>query len=595
MNLTRALVCELVASKILRRFDEDNRGPRGLLLLSNILVAGFEPFQNAPEEVIQSNSHAIHWMTQKRGGYERKLTALEIAIISEGKSFLASTACQKVVDAIYKGRVVYTPTSFFDIIPDHYKRKSVSLYDPKNAPLLNQYRLVVPRTRSVIEVLQFAFLLFLYILVMSKRDATTLPARELVFIIYALGWGLEQLASILEHGWHVYTENLWAFLDVTFIFIYGVYLVIRLHGFTTGNLDTAQQALNILAVGAPVLIPRLAFNFMSENMLFVCLRAMMYDFINLTFLAVWCFGGFLLSMFWLANGAHTTVTISKWMMYVWFGLDATGVQRSGEFNRLLGPVEMVAFAFLGNTLFLTILVSMLSNTFATIVANATAEIQFRRAVLTFECVKSDAIFAYPPPLNVLALLIMLPLKFTMTPRWFHKINVAVVRTFNWPLLLLISVLERKSLWANYSAKGISGNKAGAAKFKKPSKLAFWGFSRFSAHGDLQAVFESEPPSDVPEEIDDGTEQGPRDVQGIVVGARNEEEDGQVISSGSKKDSSSNLKSLSTKQLREMMEEAVDGADVRNRLEELELTTKRIETLLIKLADNPGSRVTEETE
>lgn len=56
---------------------------------------------------------------------------------------------------------------------------------------------------------------------------------------------------------------------------------------------------------------------------------------------------------------------------------------------------MVSFAFLGNTLFLTILVSMLSNTFSSIVKNATAEVAFRRAVLTFEGVKSDAIFGMP--------------------------------------------------------------------------------------------------------------------------------------------------------------------------------------------------------
>ncbi len=58
---------------------------------------------------------------------------------------------------------------------------------------------------------------------------------------------------------------------------------------------------------------------------------------------------------------------------------------------------MISFAFIGNTLFLTILVSMLTNTFSKIAGNATAEIQFRRAVLTFEGVKSDAIFAYRPP------------------------------------------------------------------------------------------------------------------------------------------------------------------------------------------------------
>jgi hypothetical protein len=49
--------------------------------------------------------------------------------------------------------------------------------------------------------------------------------------------------------------------------------------------EPGQQALDVLAMGAPVLIPRLAFNLMSENMLFVSLRAMMRDFTVLTALA----------------------------------------------------------------------------------------------------------------------------------------------------------------------------------------------------------------------------------------------------------------------------------------------------------------------
>src|SRR5690242_16270785 len=107
---------------------------------------------------------------------------------------------------------------------------------------------------------------------------------------------------------------------------------------------------------------------------------------------------------------------------------------------------MVAFAFLGNTLFLTILVSMLSNTFSNISANATAEIQFRRAVLTLEGVKADAVFAYQPPFNILAVFLFLPLKFVVSPRWFHKIHVATVRLLNLPLLLIIAVAERRLLW-----------------------------------------------------------------------------------------------------------------------------------------------------
>jgi hypothetical protein len=83
----------------------------------------------------------------------------------------------------------------------------------------------------------------------------------------------------------VYSQNLWSFLDVTFSAIFGIYLILRIHGWRTGTIEPAQQAMDVLAMGAPVLVPRLAFNLMSENMLFVSLRAMMRDFTVLTALA----------------------------------------------------------------------------------------------------------------------------------------------------------------------------------------------------------------------------------------------------------------------------------------------------------------------
>ena len=506
VNLSRALMCEIIAEKILRRYNERNPGPKGLLLLANILVAGFEPFQNAPEEVIQQNAHALHWATarNKDGRPERKLTALEVAIISESKSFLASTACKKVVDSIYLGRLVYTPSSFIDIIPDRWKYKPISLYDPRRGPLLNQYRLIVPRTRNIVEVVHFIILLFLYVMVMTGRErsrATDYTAWELVFDIYAAGWTLDQIASVLEHGWKVYSQNLWSFLDAVFMVIYVIYFVMRMHAlaYLSGDefVEISRTALDVLACGAPVLVPRLAFNIMSENMLFVSLRAMMSDFLTLTLLAVWCFAGFLLSMKWLHNGAHSPVTISKWMVWIWFGLDGTGIQRSPDFHWVLGPALMILFAFLGNTLFLTVLVSMLSNTFSLIASNATAEINFRRAVLTFEGVKSDAIFAYFPPFNILALLLVLPTKLFISERHFHSINVLATRILNAPFLFLISLYERRYLWTTDKT-----HPRPHSVVRRPgvNTMSFWDFSKFSVHGDIQAVFETEPPQSLLDDI-----------------------------------------------------------------------------------------------
>ena len=162
---------------------------------------------------------------------------------------------------------------------------------------------------------------------------------------------------------------------------------------------------------------------------------------------------------------------------------------------------------------------MLSTTFSTIVANATAEIQFRRAVLTLEGVKSDAIFAYQPPFNMLALLILLPLKTVISPRWFHKINVAAVRTLNAPLLLIIGFVERRTLWA-----GTRRNKEEELPKVKPSRAGLWDFRRgFSVHGDIQAVFDAVPPQEEQDAIDadDDLGTGGQVLQGVVAAENHE--------------------------------------------------------------------------
>jgi hypothetical protein len=486
---------------------EANPTRNGLLFLANILVAGFEPFQNAPPEALRNNEYAKHWARQKRGGYETKTNTLEIAIISEAKTFLSSTACQKVVEAVYIGRIVYTPDAWLDIIPDNYKHLRISLYNPRKASILNQYRLIVPRTRNILEVVQFIILIILFTMAMVNRDYSQFSGWEIAFMIYAAGWCLDEFASILEHGWHAHTQNLWAFLDITFMVIYIVYFIVRLHGAVTGNDEEARQALDILACAAPIIFPRIAFNLMPENMLFISLRAMLGNFLILTLVAGWCFFGFLLAMSWLSRWRSqvdektdpSPILIAKWMLWIWFGLDGTGLTRSVDFHLILGPVLMVTFAILGNTLFLTILVSMLSNTFSQIVANSTAEIQFRRAVLTFEGVKSDAIFAYRPPFNLLALFILVPLKFILSPRWFHKVHITAVRVLNAPFLFLICTYERQYLWKSRIVKPPHG-----APLKRRISSIF-NFSHFGVHGDIQAVFDTEPPQTLLDEIEEEDE------------------------------------------------------------------------------------------
>jgi hypothetical protein len=101
-----------------------------------------------------------------------------------------------------------------------------------------------------------------------------------------------------------------------------------------------------------------------------CFHAVMRDFAVLTALAIWCFACFLCALSWLAISNPTShgkslgySTIAKWLLWLWSGLDGTGIEQSSRFHSILGPTPIVPFVYLGNILFLTILVALLTNKF----------------------------------------------------------------------------------------------------------------------------------------------------------------------------------------------------------------------------------------
>jgi hypothetical protein len=103
---------------------------------------------------------------------------------------------------------------------------------------------------------------------------------------------------------------------------------------------------------------------------------------------------------------------------------------------------MTCFAALSGTLLLTILISILSNTAARIDANATQEFLFQCTVSTIQGVKSDALFSYQPPFNILAFVILKPASYILSPRSLHSANVFLIRLTSFPFLIAIAVYER---------------------------------------------------------------------------------------------------------------------------------------------------------
>jgi hypothetical protein len=114
---------------------------------------------------------------------------------------------------------------------------------------------------------------------------------------------------------------------------------------------------------------------------------------------------------------------------------------------LLGKTVLVGFLFLCHFLIVTILITVLTNSFMAIVQNANEEHQFLFAVNTISMVKSDALFSYIPPTNLFGW-VASPLRYLIPFRRFVRFNRTIIKITHLPMLFAIFAYERLFLLRN---------------------------------------------------------------------------------------------------------------------------------------------------
>ncbi|CCA70295.1 hypothetical protein PIIN_04234 [Serendipita indica DSM 11827] len=433
IKLSRANLCELMAIKMLRHFAKNQ------IELVAVLTVTWNPIAGAPQEVKDNVQKLV-------GGHEDDLddpaSAIEVAIATESKHFLSTPLAQTVINDIYTGRVVYTVASTRSIIADNYKQRQIEIYDPKNAPWLDHYRLRVPKYGQILEFLNFTLLLLTFLLCLSNKKFDKINIYELIFMIIALSFALGEYAAAREHGWEIYMADMWNGFDNAFIAIFFVYFGLRIKGLLSGDDWFSDLAFDIMACGACILFPRLAFFAISNNVVILALRGMIVEFLFFIMIAAICFSGLLFTLWELAGGTWTVKNTAWLMIQIWFGNTSLSFNQASSFHPVFGPPLMVIYAALSNTLLITILISILSNTFARIDQHATQEYLFQFAISTVEGVKSDALFSYQPPFNLLAFFLLAPLTLFASPRTLHSVNVFLIRLTSFPILIAISIYER---------------------------------------------------------------------------------------------------------------------------------------------------------
>ncbi|EGO24559.1 hypothetical protein SERLADRAFT_356145 [Serpula lacrymans var. lacrymans S7.9] len=398
--LSRAALCEILAMKLLAHFASNK------IQLVAVLTTGWNPLAGAPPEIVGDVKEALRGDEDQ---FNHPQNAIEMAISTQAKAFLASPIVQSVVNDIYSGRIVFSITGSRAMLADNYKPRAIEIYDSRKAPFLDHYRLRVPKYNAILQFVNFAVLLLTFIACLYSRELESVTFWEVVFLVFAAAFTLKEYTATKEHGWTIYIANIWNVFDVSFVSVFVAYLGFRIKGLASHNTDTSQTAFDLLACGACILLPRLAFFAVSNNVV-----------------VLW-----------------TVKSIAWLMVQIWFGNTSLSFGQAASFHPFFGPILMTCFAALSNTLLLTILISILSNTVARIDAvSRSMQYLFQYAISTIEGGNSDALFSYQPPFNLIAFVILKPASWFLSPRALHSANVFLIRLTSFPYLVAIALYER---------------------------------------------------------------------------------------------------------------------------------------------------------
>ncbi|KAL8861723.1 MAG: hypothetical protein Q9178_001924 [Gyalolechia marmorata] len=484
---TRALVAELLAIRLLREFST-----RELPHL-DALSYDFYPLQGLTSTGSGTATPGPNWDASpifKQQPRVARISALEVAIRAQSKRFLAHPLVVQQLEAIWAGSIVFHSAADnlhrppAKVVPNQNRgygamgprgpvlqasperlqpakqrdhrdpvaitvRRSVTLYDPRDASLFKLSRLRVPRYRQFLSTCSFAILLCLYLAVLIEKSITITPL-EVIFWFWSAGFMLDEVVGFNEQGFSLYIMSFWNAFDLGILLLLMCYYGMRLYGILMPDArkhHTAGMAYDLLAANAVLLFPRL-FSVLDHSRYFsqllIAFRMMAMDLLALFILiAISCSGFFV--AFTLSfggddyNGRAVVYTLFQLLM----GFTPAAWDTWDNYN-ILGKMILTLFLFICHFLVVTILITVLTNSFMAVVQNANEEHQFVFAVNAISMVKSDALFSYIAPTNVLAWLLA-PLRFVLPFRDFVRVNRTVIKVTHFPILFLIYAYERMVL------------------------------------------------------------------------------------------------------------------------------------------------------
>jgi hypothetical protein len=144
----------------------------------------------------------------------------------------------------------------------------------------------------------------------------------------------------------------------------------------------------------------------------------------------------------LARDQFTLSEMSWILVKVFFGSSYIGFDVMKEISPVFGPPLMLVFVCLTNILLITSLISILSNSFMKVTAHAREEYLYVYSVYVLEAASSNRLTHFYPPLNLIPLFLIRPLRLLVSSESLRSIRILLLKVTHTPIVGAIWLYEK---------------------------------------------------------------------------------------------------------------------------------------------------------
>ncbi len=338
---------------------------------------------------------------------QARISAIEIAIRAKAKRFLAHPLVVQQLEAVWAGTIVFhsaadhlhrqpkkkvqygaiepasprtgptLPNQTVKFSPSAAEpvalvRRSITLYDAAEASLFKLSRLRVPRYRQLFSTMSYAIMLGLFLAVLIERSLD-ITALEIVFWFWSAGYMLDEIVGFSEQGFGLYILSFWNVFDIGILLLFVIYYILRLYGILTPDVrkqSISNMAYDVLASTAVLLLPRL-FSILDHyryfSQLLIAFRMMAADlFAVLILILIACSGFFVAFTLSFSDTEFDAAGAAYALFQILMGFTPAAWAVWDDYN-FLGKAIMTIFLIICHFLIVTILITVLTNSFMAIV------------------------------------------------------------------------------------------------------------------------------------------------------------------------------------------------------------------------------------